>query len=227
MCGQFEHARTGKEDVRGLAPRFPSPSCLEKSILCFDSLRNYQINKSLSRTGMTTILFMPFLRPLPLPRPKSIYLVQRQISNQPHPCQSGQGLPLLRQRVQRSSTDRTSPAAALRLPSKPEASQRTSPATKSSAQGDPAALSPLPYHVHRTASQKLPIYHLAKRGGNLHQTRIRKIEGDVEKLREELVASLALEKETVMINRLTGHIIIKVRRQAFVRWLGQEGKKTS
>ena len=165
---------------------------------------------------------MPFLRPLPLPRPKSINLLQRQISNQPHLCQSGKGLPLIRQRGQCSSTDRRLPAAAVRPPSKTEASRRTPPAIKSSAHGDPATLSPLPYHVHRTASQKLPIYHLAKRGGNLHQTRIRKIEGDVEMLREELVASLALKEETVKINRLTGHIIVKVRRQVFVRGLGQE-----
>ncbi|KAL9136270.1 MAG: hypothetical protein Q9175_002527 [Cornicularia normoerica] len=87
---------------------------------------------------------------------------------------------------------------------------RTSPAIKSSAQIDPTALPSLPYHVHRTASLNLPIYHLAKRGGNLHQTRIRKIEGNVEKLREEIVATFALREEAVVINRLTGHIIIKV-----------------
>ena len=85
-----------------------------------------------------------------------------------------------------------------------------SPVGKRSALIDPATLPSLPYHVHRTASQKLPIYHLAKRGGNLHQTRIRKIQGNVEKLREEIVATLALTEDTVVINRLTGHIIIKV-----------------
>ena len=69
---------------------------------------------------------------------------------------------------------------------------------------------PLPYHVHRTASQQLPIYKLAKRGGNLHQTRIRKIEGNVDTLRRELVESLGKEEKEVVINRLTGHIIIKV-----------------
>ena len=69
---------------------------------------------------------------------------------------------------------------------------------------------PLPYHVHRTASQKLPIYHLAKRGGNLHQTKIRKIEGDVEKLKDEIRTALDLKEELVVINHLTGHIIIKV-----------------
>lgn len=70
---------------------------------------------------------------------------------------------------------------------------------------------PLAYHVHRTASHQLPIYHLAKRGGNLHQTRIRKIEGNVEVLRNEIESSLGLREGLVFINRLTGHIIIKVR----------------
>ena len=209
--------------MRALAPRFPS----RISLFIHCSLQIHSCYMSLLRTQMASISFMPFLRPLPLPRPNSINLLQRQISTQPHLCQPGKGLPLIRQRVQCSSTDRTLPVAAIRLPSKTKTSKRTTPAINTSVQGDPAALSPLPYHVHRTASQKLPIYHLAKRGGNLHQTRIRKIEGDVEKLREELVASLALKEETVIINRLTGHIIIKVRRQVIVRGAGQEGKKTS
>ena len=77
------------------------------------------------------------------------------------------------------------------------------------------SLTPLPYHVYRTASQKLPIYHLAKRGGNLHQTRIRKIEGDRERLRDEIQRALGLKDELVIINRLTGHIIIKVRNDIY------------
>lgn len=72
---------------------------------------------------------------------------------------------------------------------------------------------PLPYHVHRTASQQLPIYQLAKRGGNLHQTRIRKIEGDVEKLKDEVTRALGIREDLVVINRLTGHIVIKVRQR--------------
>ena len=68
----------------------------------------------------------------------------------------------------------------------------------------------LPYHVHRTAYHELPVYHLAKRGGNLHQTRIRKIEGDVAKLRDELQSTLKLQKEHTVINQITGHIILKV-----------------
>ena len=152
---------------------------------------------------------MPFLRPLPPPRLSSISMLQRQISSLPRLRQEGNEWP--------PCTITKCPWLDILLSTAPTIISKTqslppaSPTIKSSAQVDPAALPPLPYHVHRTASQKLPIYHLAKRGGNLHQTRIRKIEGDVEKLREELVATLALREETVVINRLTGHIIIKVR----------------
>ena len=69
---------------------------------------------------------------------------------------------------------------------------------------------PLSYHVHRTASQQLPVYHLAKRGGNLHQTRVRKIDGDIKALRDDLRRALGLKEEHIVINHLTRHIIIKV-----------------
>ena len=39
---------------------------------------------------------------------------------------------------------------------------------------------------------------------------MRKIEGDVDKLREEIREALGLKSENVVINRLTGHIIVKV-----------------
>lgn len=73
-----------------------------------------------------------------------------------------------------------------------------------------SALRPLSYHVYRTASQQLPVYHLAKRGGNLHQTRVRKIEGDIRALRDDLQRALSLKEEHIVINQLTRHIIIKV-----------------
>ncbi|KAI4165069.1 MAG: hypothetical protein LQ342_001346 [Letrouitia transgressa] len=69
---------------------------------------------------------------------------------------------------------------------------------------------PLAYHVHRTASQQLPVYHLSKRAGSLLQTRIRKIEGDIALLKAELQLALGLKQENIAINQLTKHIIIKV-----------------
>ena len=76
---------------------------------------------------------------------------------------------------------------------------------------DPAQIVRLPYYIHRTASQQLPIYKLAKRGGNLRQTRLRKVEGDLARLRSDLQDALSLESEHIKINPLTKHIIIKVR----------------
>ncbi|KAI9676931.1 MAG: hypothetical protein M1817_006770 [Caeruleum heppii] len=66
------------------------------------------------------------------------------------------------------------------------------------------------YFVQRTHSQNLPVFHQAKRGGNLRQTRIQKVEGDVTALKAQLVHQLGLDPKEVVINNLTKHIIIKV-----------------
>lgn len=67
-----------------------------------------------------------------------------------------------------------------------------------------------PYFVQRTPTRNLPIYQLAKAGGNLKLTKLRKLVGDTEALRKELEGFLAPKPEYVRINSLTGHIIIKV-----------------
>ncbi len=73
-----------------------------------------------------------------------------------------------------------------------------------------SACRPLSYHVHRTPSQKLPVYQQSKQGGNLHQTRVRKIDGDLQALRDDLRQALGLQEEHIVVNQLTRHIIIKV-----------------
>lgn len=83
----------------------------------------------------------------------------------------------------------------------------TTPPTPS----EPSSTRTEPYHVTRTPSHQLPIYLLAKRGGNLHQTRVKKIEGDIAALRRELQLALVIAEEDIKINQLTRHIIIKVR----------------
>jgi large subunit ribosomal protein L49 len=70
----------------------------------------------------------------------------------------------------------------------------------------------LSYRVTRTPSKQLPIYLLAKRGGNLKQTRIKHIEGNINKLRDEMKKVLKIEEDKdITINQLTKHIIVKVR----------------
>lgn len=156
---------------------------------------------------MAAASLMPFLRPLPLPRVTYIRLYRRRLSSQPRLCQEGTELggvaaepKLLTYSYLIASI--ISPNA-VKSPPSPESSIHALPLA-------PSPPPPLAYHVHRTPSQQLPIYLLAKRGGNLRQTRIRKIEGDVDLLRSEIQTMLGIEEHLVTINRLTGHILVKV-----------------
>jgi large subunit ribosomal protein L49 len=90
--------------------------------------------------------------------------------------------------------------------------QSTTEATSSTTTSSPAASSQsLEYRVSRTPSAQLPIYLLAKRGGNLKQTRVKKIEGNIAQLREDLKVALGIEEDReIQVNHLTRHIIVKV-----------------
>jgi len=66
------------------------------------------------------------------------------------------------------------------------------------------------YTVQRTPTRNLPIYQLAKAGGNLKMTKVRKLGGDTEALRKQLEGFLEPTPEYVRINHVTGHIMIKV-----------------
>ena len=72
---------------------------------------------------------------------------------------------------------------------------------------------PLPYRVVRTPSSKLPIYVHAKSGGTRKETKLRKIEGDIDTLRAQLRDALNVNDKDININRLTNHIIIKVNKK--------------
>lgn len=169
---------------------------------------------TLKATSLPSASLLPFLHPLPLPSIFSIhrlYLQTRLASTGPqYRKQKPSSRPSKSAAVYR--TTKKQPPSHLSKPFKPPPPSRglyPSPLSRPPQPGDPP-LTPLPYHVHRTASQQLPIYNLAKRGGNLHQTRIRKIEGDVDALRRELMEALGRGEKEVVINRLTGHIVVKV-----------------
>lgn len=83
------------------------------------------------------------------------------------------------------------------------------PATTSIA-ASATGLSSFPYAVSRTPTQGLPVYQLAKSGGNLKLTKVRKLSGDIEVLRKELEETLTPKPQYVQINPLTNHIMIKV-----------------
>ncbi|CUS08314.1 unnamed protein product [Tuber aestivum] len=81
-------------------------------------------------------------------------------------------------------------------------------------------LEPLPYFVYRTENNNLPVYQEYKAGGNKLQTRIRKVEGNLQFLRNQIEDAFQMKKGQVTINSLAGHVIIKGRRRdEIVRFL--------
>lgn len=88
---------------------------------------------------------------------------------------------------------------------------RSVPVQQASPSQPDLQLKNLPYFVRRTPSNQLPVYLVTKAGGTKQQTKIQKTEGDVDALRNDLVRSLGVESsKEVTINRLNGHIIVKV-----------------
>lgn len=67
----------------------------------------------------------------------------------------------------------------------------------------------LPYYVTRTPSNELPVYHFAKGGGNKPLTKVRRIDGDLEALRDALQQHLQLKWDDCAINSLTKHVVVK------------------
>jgi large subunit ribosomal protein L49 len=84
--------------------------------------------------------------------------------------------------------------------------------TKASKPAPTLKLTNLPYFVRRTGSNQLPVYVVTKAGGTKQLTKIQKTEGDLDTLRTDLAHSLGVDPRSpdVSINRLTGHIIVKV-----------------
>lgn len=86
----------------------------------------------------------------------------------------------------------------------------------------------LPYTISRTQSSNLPVYHLAKAGGNKHLTTLRKLTGDLNALQSDIRSALGLEqfvvdqqgrkKENVAINWTTKQIVVR-------GWRGPEIKR--
>jgi large subunit ribosomal protein L49 len=134
---------------------------------------------TMALTHMKALKYLPFLRPLALPR---VSILQRFLS------------------TSASSNPRSSAASSSPAQSTPSAPESTSKPISSH----------LPYRVERTPSSNLPIYVYAKSGGTRKETRLRKIEGDIDTLRVQLRDALKVDDKDIVINRLTQHIVIKV-----------------
>ncbi|EON67028.1 hypothetical protein W97_06145 [Coniosporium apollinis CBS 100218] len=166
---------------------------------------------------------LPFLRPLGPPRTSALRHVLRfshcarsrnEASHHPTapvPPPSVTTSPTL---IQTSSPPTPSSHAPSTPPPPSPSTSRSSRSSRNSSSSPSAAprpptTTPLKYHVSRTPSSQLPVYKLAKSGGNLHQTRVKKIAGDVQALRQDMQKLLGLPEKDVMINTVTQHVIIK------------------
>ena len=133
---------------------------------------------SMALTHTKALTYLPFLRPLALPR---ISTLQRFLSTS----------------ASSNSRSYASSSPAQSTSSTPESTSKP-------------ISSHLPYRVERTPSSNLPIYVYAKSGGTRKETRLRKIEGDIDTLRVQLRDALKVDDKDIVINRLTQHIVIKV-----------------
>ncbi|KAK9768678.1 54S ribosomal protein IMG2, mitochondrial [Basidiobolus ranarum] len=78
------------------------------------------------------------------------------------------------------------------------------------------------YFVRRTAGKSLPVYSDIKNGGTRFLTLIRRAEGDLDKLRQDLIQ--VAPAESISINRRTSHIVFKGNYVREVRkWLTEKG----
>ncbi|KAK3317253.1 mitochondrial large subunit ribosomal protein-domain-containing protein [Cercophora scortea] len=108
------------------------------------------------------------------------------------------------------------------------ASQKTpnhSPFTPSTVDGaTKAPLPPAPYLVSRTPSNNLPVYQLAKRGGNYKLTAIKKIQGDARTMQKWLADELGMDLDQVRVKTPTGHIeVVGHHKQQITEWLERHG----
>ncbi|KAH9905941.1 mitochondrial large subunit ribosomal protein-domain-containing protein [Xylariomycetidae sp. FL2044] len=78
--------------------------------------------------------------------------------------------------------------------------------TRSADQNQPAQL---PYFVGRNLFNNLSIYHKSKRGGNLKLTVLKRGEGNLQVLKQDLKSALQLREGDISVNSVTKHLVIK------------------
>lgn len=69
----------------------------------------------------------------------------------------------------------------------------------------------LTYAVGRTASNNVSVYNDKRSGGTRKETTIKKIQGNAQDLKKDLINELQFKKDDVNVNPVTGHVKIKVR----------------
>ncbi|KAK3348776.1 mitochondrial large subunit ribosomal protein-domain-containing protein [Lasiosphaeria hispida] len=136
--------------------------------------------------------------------------------------------PFVIARLQAQARGMSQAAAAAATQSTPTAQATLTPIPQNpSSTAAPAARTGVPkgrYHVGRTPSNQLPVYELAKRGGNFKLTHIKKVEGDKAAFKEMLARDLGLDIKAVTLKVPTGHVEVRgsVRKQVN-EWLAAQG----
>ncbi|EMD00075.1 hypothetical protein BAUCODRAFT_21735 [Baudoinia panamericana UAMH 10762] len=187
----------------------------------------------------SVIPLMPFLRPLGLPRPSTIRqllcysttsichaeaqtatrtarvedpnLIASRNASASYPPNTLKSLP--RPKEPRASRRANHPRAERTYPTRhpthhPVTEHKLIPEPVEPLPADQCAPN-LPYFVTRTPSMELPVYQLRKRGGNMKLTRVKKVDGKVESLRDELRAALGLGEKEAVVNPVTRHVMLK------------------
>ncbi|KAK0672134.1 mitochondrial large subunit ribosomal protein-domain-containing protein [Cercophora samala] len=106
-------------------------------------------------------------------------------------------------------------------PSQPPQKPSPSP-PKSHPSQKPASL--FPFIVGRTHTNNHSVYQLAKRGGNLKLTIVKKVEGNRIAFKEELGKALKLSPKDIKVSSLTGHVEVPGHRKSdIVAFLEEKG----
>jgi large subunit ribosomal protein L49 len=85
-------------------------------------------------------------------------------------------------------------------------------------------LAPMRYFVHRTVSRALPVYTDYRNGRTRRLTIIRKVDGDAQQLRADLIKELEIPQEHVTVNKLNGHVTVKgIVARDVTEWLSGKG----
>ncbi|KAK0705727.1 mitochondrial large subunit ribosomal protein-domain-containing protein [Apiosordaria backusii] len=81
-----------------------------------------------------------------------------------------------------------------------------------------------PFVVGRSGANNFSVYQLAKRGGNLKLTLVKKVEGNRIAFKEELAKGLKLSAKDIKVSSLTGHVEVRGHRKSeIVAFLEEKG----
>jgi len=109
-----------------------------------------------------------------------------------------------------STTAEVNPYSHSRVVSIPNSATNSKVIPPLAKSGNGVSVSSSHYTITRTPTRGLPVYEIAKAGGTLKLTRIRKLEGNRERLKKDLESYLEPKPSYVKINPVTGHVIVKV-----------------